>query len=55
MHEAKHYFWNFENWFTNKIYKNGFLKKQPPEAFYDKSILRSFPNSQENTCARVSF
>ena len=26
-----------------------------PEVFYKKGILKNFANSQENTCARVSF
>ena len=32
------------------------FQKQPPEVFYKKSVLGNFTkNSQENTCARVSF
>ena len=32
-----------------------FLLKQPPEVFYTKRVLKNYENSQENTCARVSF
>ena len=32
------------------------VKKQPSEVFYMKKVfLKTFQNSQENTCARVSF
>ena len=31
------------------------LQKQPPEVFCRKGVLRNLQNSQENTCARVSF
>ena len=30
-------------------------KKQPLEVFYKKDVLKISQNSQENTCARVSF
>ena len=30
-------------------------EEQPPEEFYNKSFLQIMQNSQENTCARVSF
>ena len=32
------------------------LQKQPPEMFYEKKVLLVISqNSQENTCARLSF
>ena len=31
------------------------FKKQPPEVFCKKVLLKTSQNSQENTCARVSF
>ena len=34
--------------FSNKI-------EQSPDVFCKKGVLRNFVNSQENTCARVSF
>ena len=30
-------------------------QKQPSEVFYKKGVLKNFANSQQNTCARVSF
>ena len=30
-------------------------QKQPPEVCVKKGVLRNFANSEENTCARVSF
>ena len=30
-------------------------KKQPPQVFCKKRVLRNFANLQENTCTRVSF
>ena len=32
-----------------------FFQKQPPEMFYKKNFLKFLQNSQENTCAKVSF
>ena len=31
------------------------MQKQPPKVFYKKGVLKTSQNSQENTCARVSF
>ena len=31
------------------------FQKQPPGVFYKKGVLRISQNSQDNTCARVSF
>ena len=31
------------------------LQKEPPEVFCKKGFLKYSQNSQENTCARVSF
>ena len=31
------------------------MQKQPQEVFYKKVFLKILQNSQENTCARVSF
>ena len=37
--------------FLNKVlYESYFFKKQPPEMFFKKDVLK---NLQENTCARV--
>ena len=30
-------------------------KKQPPQVFCEKSVLRNLADLQENTCTRVSF
>ena len=30
-------------------------QKQPPEVYYEESVLKISRNPQENTCARVSF
>ena len=32
-----------------------YQNNQPPEVFCKKDVLRNFTNSQENTCAKVSF
>ena len=31
------------------------VQKQAPEVFYKKVFLKVWQNSQENTCARISF
>ena len=44
--------WQFLNVY---IIKEVLTQKQPPEVFCEKVFLEILQNSQENTCARVSF
>ena len=45
--------WSFMRFFGYNL--NIFRLLQPPEVFCKKGILEILQNSQENTCARVSF